>query len=256
MNLRPLFIFLYLTLICGVSAPAQENSLFEEATEAYNKGAYDEAISSYEKILESGKHSAAVYFNLGNSYYKKNEIAPSIYYYEKALLLDPDDPEIQNNLRFARNMTLDAIPPLPQSDLQRYYRQVVFALSLDGWAYTGILFVFLFVAAYLFFLGSNTPNRKRTGLISSLVSIMLAVLCTGIAYLQYRAYQKDQPAIIFAREIPVRSEPNQRSSAAFQLHEGTKVQVRDSLNEWRKIELADGQTGWVPANSMRLLKDF
>lgn len=256
MKLRLLIILLQLALIPGVSAAAQEDSLFEKATEAYNKGDYDEAISSYEKILENGKHSAAVYFNLGNSYYKKNEIAPSIYYYEKALLLDPDDPEIQNNLRFARNMTLDAIPPLPQTDLQRYYRQVVFALSLDGWAYAGIFFVFLFVAAYLFFLESNAPNRKRAGLISSLVSLMLAVLCTGLAYLQYRAYQKDQPAIIFAREIPVRSEPNQRSSAAFQLHEGTKVQVRDSLDQWRKIELADGQTGWIPASSMRPLKDF
>jgi len=247
---------LFLTLSIGVQAAAQDNSLFDKATEAYNKGRYDEAISYYEQILESGGHSAAVYFNLGNSYYKKNEIAPSIYYYEKALLLEPGDPETRNNLRFAQNMTLDAITPLPQTDLQRLYRRLIFALSLDGWAYAGIFFVLLFVGAYLFFLGSDTPNRKRIGLITSLTSLMLAVVCTTLSYLQYRAYRKDQPAIVFAREVPVRSEPNERSTSAFLLHEGTKVQVLDSLNEWRKIQLADGQNGWIAAESIRLLKDF
>jgi len=247
---------LFLTLSIGVQAAAKDNSLFDKATEAYNKGRYDEAISYYEQILESGRHSAAVYFNLGNSYYKKNEIAPSIYYYEKALLLEPGDPETRNNLRFAQNMTLDAITPLPQTDLQRLYRRLIFALSLDGWAYAGIFFVLLFVGAYLFFLGSDTPNRKRIGLITSLTSLMLAVVCTTLSYLQYRAYRKDQPAIVFAREVPVRSEPNERSTSAFLLHEGTKVQVLDSLNEWRKIQLADGQNGWIAAESIRLLKDF
>lgn len=256
MNRYLQIIVLVLTLSCGVGITAQENPLFNRATEAYNQGRYDEAISYYEQILESGRHSAALYFNLGNSHYKKNEIAPSIYYYEKALLLDPGDPEIQNNLQFARNMTLDAITPLPQTDLQRFYKRLVFALSLDGWAYAGIFFVLLFVGAYLFFLGSNTPNKKRLGLITSLGSLMLAVVCTTLSYLQYRANRKDQPAIIFAREIPVRSEPNERSTAAFLLHEGTKVQVLDSLEQWRKIELADGQNGWITAESIRLLKDF
>ena len=245
-----------LALFSGMGVFAQENALFDKATEAYNQGRYDDAISYYEQILESGKHSAAVYFNLGNSHYKKNEIAPSIYYYEKALLLEPGDPEIQNNLRFARNMTLDAITPLPQTDLQRLYQRLVYALSLDGWAYVGIFFALLFVGAYLFFLASNTPNRKRIGLITSLVSLMLAIVCTTLSYLQYRAYRKDQPAIVFAREIPVRSEPNERGSSAFLLHEGTRVQVLDSLDQWRKIRLADGQNGWIPAESIRLLKDF
>jgi tetratricopeptide (TPR) repeat protein len=256
MNRRLQIIALSLTLFYGFFAFAQEASLFSKATTAYNQGKYDDAISYYEEILEGGEHSAAVYFNLGNAHYKKNQIAPSIYYYEKALLLKPDDPEIQNNLRFARNMTLDAITPLPQPDLQRYYKELLFALSMDGWAYAGILFVLIFVGAYLLFLASNTPNKKRIGLISSLVSLMLAVVCTALAYLQYQDYRNDQPAIIFASEIPVRSEPNERSTPAFLLHEGSRVQVLDSLDQWRKIELADGQNGWIPSDSMRLLKDF
>jgi tetratricopeptide (TPR) repeat protein len=250
------YLFFLFSLILGGPLIGQSETLFEKATDAYNEGNYEDAIGFYEDILEQGEHSAALYFNLGNAHYKKNEIAPSIYYYEKALLLDPDDPEVKNNLVFARNMTLDAITPIPETDLERYYNKLVLALSIDGWAYLGIFFVMLFVGAYLFFLSSQTPNKKRIALFSSLVALMLAVGSTTISYLRYRAYQEDQPAIIYTREIQVRPEPNERSSPAFLLHEGTKVQVIDSLGEWAKIELADGQVGWIPEKSLRMLKDF
>lgn len=250
----------FTTVICllltGGAGMAQNEELFDRATAAYNQGNYEEAVSLYEQILQDGQHSAPLYFNLGNAHYKLNEIAPSIYYYEKALLLQPEDPEILNNLAFARNMTLDDITPLPQPDLERLYRAVLFSLSMNAWAWAGIFFMFLFVALYLFFLGSSRPNRKRAGLISSGIALVLALFCTAFSYLRYRAYMENQPAIIFDREIAVRSEPNPGSSPVFLLHEGTKVQVVDSLDVWLKIELADGQTGWTEGDALRLLKDF
>ena len=242
--------------LLGMAAFGQGETLFEKASEAYNQGAYDEALDYYQQILDSGAHSAAVYFNMGNAHYKKNEIAPSIYYYEKALLLEPNDPEIKNNLIFARNMTLDAITPLPQPDLERFYRKVLSLFSMDGWAYMGVALGLLFVLAYLFFLGSNTPNKKRIALISSLVALAFSVGSTLFSFLRHQEYLRDNPAVIFAREISVRSEPNERGEAIFLLHEGTKVQVVDTLDDWQKIELADGQVGWVLENSLRLLKDF
>ncbi|MEX0315389.1 MAG: tetratricopeptide repeat protein, partial [Allomuricauda sp.] len=83
---------------------AQNTALFNRATEQYNEGEYTKAIESYERILENGEHSAELYFNLGNCYYKLNAIGPSIFYYEKALLLKPNDSEILNNLSYAQNM--------------------------------------------------------------------------------------------------------------------------------------------------------
>lgn len=245
-----------LALFLTATGKAQGEALFDQATEAYNQGEYDRAISLYQEILEGGQHSAALYFNLANAHYKNNEIAPSIYYYEKALLLEPGDPEVLNNLAFARNMTLDAISPIPKTDLQRFFEKVVFALTTNQWAYLGVFLVILFVAGYVMFLVFRTPNRKRIALLGSLAALGLGLLSTALSYLQLRAYQQDQPAIIFARELPVRSEPNPESQEAFLLHEGTRVQVEDSLGQWRKIRLADGQIGWVPSSSLRLLKDF
>ena len=127
---------------------------------------------------------------------------------------------------------------------------------MNAWAWAGILLMFLFVALYLFFLGSSRPNRKRAGLISSGIALVLALSCTAFSYLRYKTYLENQPAIIFDREITVRSEPNPGSSPVFLLHEGTKVQVVDSLDVWLKIELADGQTGWTEGDALRLLKNF
>ncbi|WP_373075411.1 SH3 domain-containing protein, partial [Zeaxanthinibacter enoshimensis] len=88
------------------------------------------------------------------------------------------------------------------------------------------------------------------------VALFLSLLCVVFAYTEYMDYQSDNPAIIFEEEVVVRAEPNQRSSEAFVLHEGTKVQALEELDGWQKIRLADGKTGWVQGNAMRLLKDY
>lgn len=240
----------------STSAIAQPEVMFDSATVAYNQGNYEKAIGFYEDILEGGKHSAALYYNLGNCYYKLNEIAPSIYYYEKALLLSPNDAEIKNNLVYAQNMTLDAIDPLPETALARLYKGVAGILSFDGWAYSGVAFVLIFVLAYILFYYFRYPTQKRIAFISSLVAIALAVLFVLFAFLRYEDYKADQPAIIFAEEINVKTEPNNRSEVAFTLHEGTKVNVLEGFDTWKKIQLSDGQVGWIPQNTLRLLKDF
>jgi SH3-like domain-containing protein len=78
----------------------------------------------------------------------------------------------------------------------------------------------------------------------------------SFAYLQYDSFKSDNPAIVFEREVAVTSEPNQRSERIFTLHEGTKVNVIEELNDWMKIKIADGQTGWLQSENLKLLKVF
>lgn len=235
---------------------AQEDALFKNATTDYNEGRYEEAAAKYEEILEGGKHSAALYYNLGNTYYKLNRIAPSIYYYEKALLLDPGDPEIRNNLAFAKNMTLDDITEVPQTGLSRLLERTTGLMTFDQWAYLAVVFIFLFVFLYIAYYYLRYATQKRLAFITSLVFLFLSLFALVFAYIQFNNFKAEQPAIIFAPEVAVKSEPNDRSEAAFVLHEGTKVQVLEQLNEWKRIQLADGSTGWIPQDALRVLKDF
>ena len=100
-----------------VVAQASMEPLVEQGNTAYNEGDYQKAISLYEQTLKMGQHSAALYFNLGNAYYRLNKVAQSIYYFEKAKQLNPKDEDIQINSAFAQNMTIDAIENLPESQI-------------------------------------------------------------------------------------------------------------------------------------------
>lgn len=249
------YLFLLFILLTPLVYP-QSEIRFDSATVAYNKGDYEKAIGYYMEILEEGKHSAALYYNLGNSYYKLNQIAPSIYYYEKALLLAPNDKEIRNNLVYAQNMTLDDINPLPETTLSRFYKQLTGILSFDGWSYLAVVFVLLFVLSYILFYYLRSSTHKRIAFISSLVAMGLMVISVVFAFLRYQDFMEDQPAIVFEQEVNVKAEPNDRSEVAFTLHEGTKVNVLEEFDAWKKIELTDGQTGWLLSESVKVLKDF
>ncbi|MEJ1221333.1 tetratricopeptide repeat protein [Sediminicola sp. 1XM1-17] len=248
-------IFLIITMI-SFWGTAQNEQLFDQATQAYNEGKYNQAIENYKKIIENGEHSAAVYFNLGNTYYKLNKIAPSIYYYEKSLLLDPSDQEVKNNLGFARNMTLDAIEQMPETGVGRILSNITGFMSYDQWAYTAIIFMLLFVLGYLGYYFLTYSSQKRIAFIGSIISLVVSLLAVLIAYTEYANYKSEQPAIVFENEVVVKSEPNSRSQETFRIHEGTKVFVLDTLSDWNKIRLADGKTGWLPSQDIKLLKDF
>lgn len=243
-------------LLFGFIVSAQNDALFNKATEAYNKGSYDKAIEHYLGIIGNGQHSAELYFNLGNSYYKLDQVAPSIYYYEKALLLKPYDLEMKTNLTYAKNMTLDAIEVMPKTGLSKIYDSVIGFLSFDQWGYLAVFCIVLFVLLYIAFYYFRYSARKRIAFVSSLVSLFIASIAVVFAFVQYNDFLADQPAIVFANEVVIKSEPNVRSQEVFKLHEGTKLNVLEELNDWKKIRIADGKTGWLPSKDIKLLRDF
>lgn len=247
-----LFLGLFSVLLCS----GQNEEFFDKATTAYNAGEYQNAIDLYKNILKNGAHSASVYFNLGNSYYKLNEIAESIYYYEKALLLSPNDNEIKTNLSYAQNMTLDAIDTVPETGISKLYKNVTGKLTFDQWSYLAIAAMFIFVLLYIAFYNFNYSARKRWAFIGSLIALFVCIIAVLFAYIQQRDYNAKRPAIIFAEESIIKSEPNDTSAQVFLLHAGTKVNIVEKLNDWNKIELADGKTGWIIEDQLKPLKDF
>lgn len=249
-------VVLYIAFFSFFWTFAQNEALFKSANDAYNEGDYVKAADRYLEILEKGEHSAELYFNLGNAYYKLNQIAPSIYYYEKALLLKPSDSEIKNNLAYSQNMTLDAIEILPETGLSNLYKRFTGFLSFDQWAKTAVIFMILFVLLYIAFYFFKYSTRKRIAFIGSLLALLLSVVSIVFAFIEYEDFKLDNPAIVFSQESQVKTEPNNRSQQAFVLHEGTKVNVLEELGEWKKIQLADGKTGWIATESIKLLKDF
>lgn len=249
-------LFYILTfLLCSISF-AQNNELFEEANALYNDGNYTEALENYKTILETGEHSAALYFNMANAHYKLNHIAPSIYYYEKALLLKPNDKDIKNNIAFARNMTVDAIESVPEVGISKFLKNATNLMSSDAWAKLAVSLVIVFVILFVSYYFTYSTFKKRLTFITGSLSLIFSFVALSFAFHKSELLKNDQPAIVFAQETKIKSEPNLRSSEAFILHEGTKVQVLDTVNNWKKIKLSDGKTGWIIKDDIKMLKTF
>ncbi|WP_290699017.1 tetratricopeptide repeat protein [Lacinutrix sp.] len=247
---------LYIFLFFMASLSAQNEKVFDQANALYNEGKFAEAIDRYDVILNTDKHSAELYYNIANAHYKLNHIAPSVYYYEKALALKPNDKDIKNNLAFANNMRIDAIDNLPEVGLSRFVKKVTNSLSFNAWAKVSVALVMLFVLLYLFYYFTYGTGKKRFYFVGSTLSIVFALMALVFTFYSYSLANKNNPAIVFAQESKVKTEPNLRSDEAFVLHEGTKVQVLDSINNWNKIKLSDGKIGWVPKEDIKLLNIF
>lgn len=233
---------------------SQTTESFKQANELYNSGYYKEAIGQYDSILASGQHSAELYFNLANCYYKLNEVGPSIFYYEKALQLAPDDLDILNNLGYAQKMTIDAIQEVPESGVSKLLNKTLNSLSVDGWAIRCVGLVFLFVVLFLGYYLSYSEAKKRLFFVSSNVVLIALFVSLGLLFKKDSLDSNTHPAIIFVKETEIKTEPNLRSETSFTLHEGTKVLViEDYNNVWLKIKLLNGETGWMSRSELKSL---
>src|SRR5690554_5234550 len=140
-----------LILLISFSSFGQNENLFDEGKELYKNGKYQQAITAWMQILDKGEHSAELYFNLGNAQYKLNHIGPSVYYYEKALQLAPNDADIKNNLAFAENARIDAIEPLPETFFSKWYSSIAGIFTFNGWAILAVVSSLSFVALFLLY---------------------------------------------------------------------------------------------------------
>ena len=243
---------LYLLLFSSQFFFAQSG--FERGNALYQKGKYEEAISAYETILDSKKESAELYFNLANCYYKLNKVAPAIYNYEKALVLNPNDSEIQNNLAFAHKLTIDEIKVVPKVGFAKLLRDFTGAFHYNTWAWITVALSGFFLMFFLGYYFSQLTSSKRIFFIGMFMIVFLILLSGLAAIFEKSHFENERPAIVFAEITQVKSEPKSSSSDVFMLHEGAKVFLHESIENWVKIELTDGSEGWIENSAVKSVK--
>jgi tetratricopeptide (TPR) repeat protein len=201
-----------------------------------------------------GQHSAALYFNLGNSYYRLNKVAESIYYFEKAKQLNPKDEGIQVNSAFAQNMTIDAIENLPESQIAQFQKSLFGVFSFSTWSVLTVLLLWVFVGLFLGYLFFKSAQLKRSFFFSAMLVLLVFITSFFVTFTIDQQDKNTQYAILFSDQIDIWSEPNLQGDLLFTLHEGTKVQLLDKLEEWQKIRIANGSEGWIRNASLRKLE--
>ena len=249
-----LFVVFYFKFL--IVLVQDQGAIFENANSAYNAGQFEKAVMLYEEILESGQHSAELYYNLANSYYRLNQVGESIFYFEKAKQLKPTDEDIIVNSAFAQNMAIDAVEILPKSQITRLKEKTIDLFSQDGWGYFIVLLTWLLALFWGLYLWNKVPIFKRTFFVSIVVLALILIGSLSIAIIKSSNTADTTYGILFNKKIEVWAEPNSRAEVLFLLHEGTKVQMLDKLQEWQKISISNGSEGWVKDGKLRSLKGF
>ena len=198
--------------------------------------------------------SADVYYNLGNSYYKINEIAKAILNYEKALLLQPGNGDIRANLEIARGKTVDKVEAVPEIFFVTWTKALINSMSVDSWAIWGIVSFLLLIVSLYFFIFSKQVVLKKVGFIAGIIFLIVVVMANVFASKQKEELLNRDTAIIMSPSVTVRSTPSENGTSLFILHEGHKVNIKDdSMKDWKEIRLEDGKVGWVPVGSIEII---
>jgi tetratricopeptide (TPR) repeat protein len=229
-------------------------TLFDEGNSFYNNGNYEQAIEKYSSIIKSGYESSELYYNLGNSYYKLNDIANSIFYFEKSLLLDPNNLESKNNLSFANNMTIDRIETVPVNQIAKFISNLSTLFKYQQWFYFALFIELISVLFFVLYLFNKNSNTKRKYFSISISFFILFSIVLAISFNSKSISDKYNPAIIFENRIAFKTEPNERSEQILELNKGTKVNIIEDVNEWSLVELSNGSKGWVLKSSFQPIK--
>ena len=239
-----------LILMLPMSVGAQTK---EDADSAYAQGHYQQAIKNYEQLLKQGV-SAELYYNLGNAYYRTDEIPRAVLNYERALLLSPGDADIRFNLQMARSKTIDKITPESEMFFVTWYRSLINQTSVDGWARIALCALALAILLSLAYLFSERIWVRKLGFFGALALLVFFIVSNYCAYIQKNSFVHRSGAIIMAPAATIKSTPASQGTDLFILHEGTKVEIIDgTMHQWKRIRVADGKEGWIETSLIELI---
>jgi tetratricopeptide (TPR) repeat protein len=251
--LRSAFLLVTSILIFFQAMADERQTKFEEGNKLYQSRNFEGAIKKYEEALQAGAPLPEVYFNLGNAYYKTGNYPAAILNYERAKRLKPDDEDIQFNLRLANLNTVDKIDPVPQLFYERWWYNFINGSTASKWATRS--FVLLWVA---FVLGCIYLFSRSIGIRK--ISFSLAVvLLAGTFFFLYLAHEQDdfvknnRSAVIMEPSAYIKSSPDDKSVNLFMLHAGTKIEIIDELQGWKKIRIANGNVGWIVNDAVQVI---
>ncbi|MCF6169864.1 MAG: tetratricopeptide repeat protein [Bacteroidales bacterium] len=236
------------------NAGASDTQLLMNAgNTAYNEGLYDSALVCYNRLVDEEMESAALYYNMGNAYFKNNDLAAAILYYEKARKLAPNDNDIAYNLGIANSMIVDKIERVPVLFYQHWWNYFYNLFNANTWTIISVL-TWL---ALLFFIGvfvlTKSTGTKKFSFYTALLLLLLTMGTFGLASQKYYFSKTHKEAIVFTPTITVKSSPTPNAVDLFVVHEGTKIKIMDQVEHWVKIKIPDGSVGWLPEESMRTI---
>lgn len=249
---RSLLIFLLIVpmfFAAQASAPEGTDSLTAQATRAYSTGEYEQALALFDSV-HTEYSSPALLYNIGNCYFKLNDMPHAILFYERALRLAPGDADVKANLELARQSVVDRVNELPAFNLGSTWGKIRGGKDADQWARRSIWACLLLFLVLTSAVVVRARNLRRVLFGLSGLLFFATLLSVSFAAFRNSEVKDDSEAIVMSAKVDVRSEPRTNTTVLFVLHKGTKVIVLKTENDWSEVQLANGSVGWMPPSTI------
>ncbi len=234
------FVLLAFAVLGATAAPLD----FETGNHFYDQGKFAEAKQNYESLVNNRNFSANLFYNLGNTEFRLGDSGRAILNYERAMVLDPANPEARANLNFVRDKTGAKIPARTWRDSlfpPFGTNACVLAATIAGW-----IALFCFVAIAFKTSGDRQPLW---------IAAILALLVCGYALGALRHFEKDASlAIVTAKQTVARYEPADSSTPADTLPMGSRVRIVQDRGPWIYCELPNTNRAWIPSGSLERVR--
>jgi len=244
------FIIFFFILISNAFAVSAD-SLFVLGNDFYEAKEYDSAITEYQKLLKDNYHSAELYFNLGNCYYKKGDLGYAILNYLRAQRLDPTDDDIKANLAFARQFMPTRLEGVKINPVSEFFDTLVSPITLDSAAWiSSILFIIL-----LLYLSLVVYLQMRGGLVKliSISLLILFVVVAGLTTYKFRREYVTKTGVIVAENTKILSSPANDGEVEFIGNFGLVFTVEKSVEDYYLVIFENKRKGWIKKADVELI---
>ncbi len=216
---------------------------FRMANQFYEEKDYESAIRMYESILSQDRESAAIYFNLGNAYFKTGDLGHAVLHYSKARRLQPDDEDIRHNLSFARQFSLVQMEGVELNPIHTFFASLVdqYRFGYMAWLSSAIFLVLMVLLILRFGLGMANPVMKG----AIIVSLLLLLVSAGLTSFKYRVDYLTRRAVIIAEDSPVLTGPSEQSDIELEGAPGLTVEILDETSEYYSVLFENKRRGWI-----------
>jgi len=231
-------------LFVGAESKSQDIlDLYNQGNEYYDQGEFQKAIDIYQKIIQAGLNNSKVYYNLGNAYFRNQELGNAILNYRRAERLDPRDEDIKANIEYVKLYTLDKIQVENINIFSTILKSILNQATLDEWTIfvSGIYFLGMILGIILALLG----RLLRPLLIVIVITLILFILSGSLLYAKIKTEVLVERGVVTAEETDVRSGPGSDYTLQFTAHEGLEFQIKDQQENWYLIILPNGVMGWL-----------
>ena len=254
MKLLPRYILILVLLsLFAFESFSQDAAKFDKGTEEYSSGNYKEALDSWLEIYNTGYRAANLHYNIGNAYFKLQDIPNAILFYERAFLLDPADENINYNLGIARSLTVDRFQEIPEFFFVKWFNFIALILHGNTWGIISLIAFILWLVCLSVYIYSSRYMTKVLGFWFAIFTFSVSVASISFSWQNQTLVYDSHKAIIMDPLVSGKSSPDTSGTDLFVLHEGTKVSVGEEVGEWYEIRLSDGNKGWVPVSSLSII---